>query len=256
MNLNKDHPAPAPSLASARQSRQSRQSLPRPRKPRTATPLVKKVASNRISKLSSSTNCQPSRRRPPPVKIVTRSFDNVELFNCAVRIFTRLPILSGLAGPSPRLCGQNRDKLEINLEYPTVGLWKALSTIRATTRNHIPRMTPHNIRQLRDTILNDLSLLVDSQIPFDPDVSSLFVAGKSASRDARRKNAMRTDPSWYAPLLDTFDLNKCTGQEGIEINWAQHKKDLIHKVQAQFNVLEVSVHYITLHYLTLPEMND
>lgn len=116
----------------------------------------------------SSVNRQPSRRRPPPLKIVTRSFDNAELFNCAVHIFTRLPTISGLAGLSPHLRGQNRDKLEINLEYPTVGLWKAPSTIRAATRNRIPRMTVHNMRQLRDTVLNDLSLLIDSQFPSIP----------------------------------------------------------------------------------------
>ncbi|KAJ2987183.1 hypothetical protein NUW58_g4645 [Xylaria curta] len=179
--------------------------------------------------MSSTAKRSASRHRVRP-KIWTRSFDNAEQFDCAARIFARLPIIPGLSCPSPRLCGQNRSRLEMQRECPTYGLWKAVDMIHKICPPYVPRMYVQDVRQLRDTLLNDTSILCASQIALNVDVTVLYVARKSATK--RR-------PGVYVPFLENFDLGMLKSQDGFESDWAQHERDLVQKVKKQFDVLEL-----------------
>ncbi|KAI3322826.1 hypothetical protein HD806DRAFT_115727 [Xylariaceae sp. AK1471] len=199
------------------------------KKHRSETHLIKRIASDRLSKTSLTAKHPASRHHLPP-KILTHSFDNAEQFDCAVHIFTRLPIIGGLAGPSPRLCGQNRSRLEMEREYPTHRLWKAVDMVRKTCPPHVPRMYVQDVRQLRDTLLSDLSILCASQIALNVDVAVLSVACKRATK---RRQPM------YVPFLENFDLDMHKSQDGFESDWVQHERDLVQKVKKQFDVVEL-----------------
>ncbi|KAI1291499.1 hypothetical protein F5Y03DRAFT_400667 [Xylaria venustula] len=221
---------------------------PNAKKHRSETPLVKRIASGRISKSRTS----PPAKRPPfrshlPPKILTHSFDNAEQFDCAVRIFTRLPILSGLAGPSPRLCGQSRSRLEMEREYPTHRLWRAVEMIRKTCPPHVPRMCTQDVRQLRDTLLSDLSILCASQIALNVDVAVLSVACKRATK---RRRPM------YVPFLESFDLDTYKSQDGFESDWVQRERELVQKVKKQFDVVELLSRFASLPESQQQNHND
>ncbi|KAI0410490.1 hypothetical protein F5X98DRAFT_381746 [Xylaria grammica] len=206
------------------------------KKHRHETPLIQKLAADRIAKASSSTSKRrgASRRRALPPRIVTRSFEDAERFDRALRIFSRLPILSGLSGPLPRLCGQNRGRLEIEREYPTFRMWRATDMITKHRPPYAPRMYAQHVRQLRDTLLRDLSILCAAQMAPDVDLATLFVACRPANE--RR-------PAKYVPFLQSFDLDmpksQGQGRDGHEIDWVQHERDLAQKVKKQFAVLEL-----------------
>ncbi|KAI0448269.1 hypothetical protein F5B21DRAFT_166508 [Xylaria acuta] len=102
------------------------------------TPLIKTIARNTIKSLPSPSPPPPplpahARRHTPGQRlragdVIIHQFSDLAHFDGAVRIFTRLPSIAGLAGVAPRLSGQDRDRLEIHLQYPKYSMCGGLST--------------------------------------------------------------------------------------------------------------------------------
>ncbi|RYO89854.1 hypothetical protein DL766_010486 [Monosporascus sp. MC13-8B] len=190
------------------------------------TSLLKRISSNRISKAPATTS-KPKKAIRRCQQVRTRQVDNPEQFDCAVRIFTGLPAIPGLAGQAPRLRGQNRNRLEIELQYPDYGLWRVVDRVHPCGDRTTTLLRVQDIRQLRDAFLNDLSILCASQIACNTDISTLRIAHR------------RRPSSAFVPFLDIFDLNMCVEQGGNKIHWVKHKRDMVQKVKTQFEVLEL-----------------
>ncbi|RYO85070.1 hypothetical protein DL766_006529 [Monosporascus sp. MC13-8B] len=186
---------------------------------------------NRISKAHGISRA-PSIHKPEEAirrcqQVRTRQVDNPEQFDCALRIFTRLPAIPGLASQAPRLCGQNRDRLEIELRYPDYGLWRIVDRVHSCGDRTTTLLRVQDVRQLRDAFLSDLSILCASEIAYGTDISTLRIAHQ------------RRPSSVFLPFLDTFDLNMSAKQEGNASHWEKHERDMIQKVNTEFKVLEL-----------------
>ncbi|RWA03710.1 hypothetical protein EKO27_g11397 [Xylaria grammica] len=111
-------------------------------------------------------------------------------------------------------------------------------------------MYAQHVRQLRDTLLRDLSILCAAQMAPDVDLATLFVACRPANE--RR-------PAKYVPFLQSFDLampksqGQGQGRDGREIDWVQHERDLAQKVKKQFAVLELLAQLALFLPYPLPE---
>ncbi|KAI1271464.1 hypothetical protein F5Y07DRAFT_404367 [Xylaria sp. FL0933] len=138
-----------------------------------------------------------------------------------VRVLARLESTSGLAGIKPVIHSQDRDRLEILLLYPE-DHFRPLINDRNTS--YVPRLGLTDVRELRDTLVNDISILCASRITFSSDISFLRI-GYSKK---------------YLPLLDTFDLAMSPAQDVANdtTNWEELEKDLVRKIDAQFQVFE------------------
>lgn len=202
------------------------------------TPLIKTVLRETVKAMpprpQTNTRRTATRRRPrniqrhspgqriSPNSVIVHEFSDAEQFDRAVRVFTHLPSIPGLAGISPRLYSQDRIQLEIQLRYPNIGIWRVVDRVHPRGDRHVARLRVHEVQQLRDTLLNDISILCSSRIAFNSDVGFLRIVGQ-------RK------PSLFLPVLDTFDLN----QDADAIDWAELERDMMRKVESQFQVFEV-----------------
>ncbi|KAI0536875.1 hypothetical protein GGR58DRAFT_527973 [Xylaria digitata] len=77
------------------------------------TPLIKKIS------------------RKKPCDVIIHQLSDAEQFDSAVRLFTRLPSIRGLAGLAPHVCHQDRDRLEIQLQYPSHGIWRIIDRLHS-----------------------------------------------------------------------------------------------------------------------------
>ncbi|RYC57104.1 hypothetical protein CHU98_g9106 [Xylaria longipes] len=186
---------------------------------RRETPLIKTIARDRIK--TPPTNARPHTpsQRLRPGDVIIHQFSDPEKYDSAVRIFTRLPSITGLAGLTPRLYNQDRDRLEIQLKYPNCGIWRVVDRVHSRGDRAVARLRVHEIRQLRNTLLNDISILCASHIAFSCDISFLRIVHRRKPFPA------------FLPFLDAFDLNAC-------IDWAEYEREIVRKVEAQFQVFE------------------
>jgi hypothetical protein len=160
--------------------------------------------------------------------VKTRQFSNAKHFNSVLRIFTRLPSISGLASLTPRLYGQDRNELKIKLQYPDCHIWRLNELVWPHNGWWNPtRMQVHQLRRLRDTLLHDIHILCASHIAVSSDISLLRVVQQA-----------KPVPNFRA-LLDQFEPGMCTEQNGNTINWTELGRDLVRKVEIQFPVFEV-----------------
>ncbi|KAL9114302.1 MAG: hypothetical protein Q9227_001724 [Pyrenula ochraceoflavens] len=200
---------------------------------RLETPLLKKIAQGRISKNRSAPASRlefvASRQQTRQLNIETRKFDNPQQFQYAVHVFTKLARIPHLSTRAPKICGQDLNRLEIELKYPAYPLWRVFDRLlKRPYRNE--QLGVKDLRQLREDLLSNISILYDSQIAFDADVSTLRMAHRSARPSIR--------PSKFLPFFDTFDLGVSTQQNDDSINWAELRDSAIRKAQSQFDVLE------------------
>ncbi|KAI1345553.1 hypothetical protein F5Y01DRAFT_320640 [Xylaria sp. FL0043] len=156
-----------------------------------------------------------------PGDLIIRRLRNDEELESMVRVFARLESTSGLAGVKPVIHSQDRDRLEILLLYPDDHFRPLIDD-----RNppYVPRLGLRHVRELRDTLVNDISILCASRITFSSDISFLRI-GYSEK---------------FLPLLDTFDLARSPAQDVCNdtTDWEELEKDLVRKVDAQFQVFE------------------
>ncbi|KAI1827198.1 hypothetical protein F4861DRAFT_436636 [Xylaria intraflava] len=192
------------------------------------TPLIKTLLRNKIKtplpRPPPSAQHHKPRERPKPWDLITRKLSGPEQFNDAVRVFTCLSSIPGLSGVRPRLYGQDRDQLEIQLYYPKYKFWRVVDRLHSYGDSREPRMQVYEVRQLRETLLKDISILCASHIAFQSDASVLRVT------EHRRK-------SIFSPLLNTFDFH--TAKEANNIDWTELEKTIVRKIEMQFQVFEL-----------------
>ncbi|CAJ2502490.1 Uu.00g098840.m01.CDS01 [Anthostomella pinea] len=185
------------------------------------TPLFKIIASKVITEAS-----------PPPIKaqrhvpdqrvrpgdVIIHPFDSPKHFDGAVRIFTRLPFIPGLFGQTPRLYGKDRNRLEIQIQYPKYGFWRVVNRLHLGGDPTAARLRVHHIRQLQGTLLNNITILCAWRIAFSSDVSNLRIVHQC------------TPSSMFLPLFDTFDPTTCAEQDDETPDWMQREQDMVRKV--------------------------
>ncbi|GAP88613.1 hypothetical protein SAMD00023353_3300930 [Rosellinia necatrix] len=175
-----------------------------------------------IETISRKRTKTPSQQQPG--RVIVQGFGNGELFDGAVSVFARLPAIPGLAGIVPRVCHQDRDRLELRLRCPSCGIWRVVDRLHSRGNRRMPRLQVHQVRQLRDTLLNDIRILCASRIAFSSDVTSLYIA-------------QQIPVTKFIPLLDRFDFNMCAS-DADAIDWSGLERDMVRKVNAQFQVFE------------------
>ncbi|KAI1131602.1 hypothetical protein F5Y10DRAFT_286111 [Nemania abortiva] len=200
-------------------------------KARHETPLIKKISRKKIKTLlprRRPVNARPYMRgqRLRPGDIIIHELSNGQQFDSAVRVFTRLPSIPGLTGIAPCVCRQDREQLLIQLQYPGHGIWRVVDRLHSRGDWLVAQLRVHEIHQLRDTLLNDIRILCASHIAFSSDISFL------------RISQQRAPVSLFHPLLDTFDLDICASQDANTIDWLDFERDIVRKVEAQFQVFE------------------
>ncbi|KAJ2983967.1 hypothetical protein NUW58_g6156 [Xylaria curta] len=215
-----------------------RQTMDRKAKARREIPLIKRIARNRMKALKlqfptdswSHTPSQPLRQGD----VILHQFSDLERFDGAVRTFTRLQSISGLAGLRPRLRSQDHNRLQIQLQYPDYKIWRVVDRLRYSSGWTVMPLQVHQIRQLRDTLLNDINTLCASHIAFSNDMSFL--------RIVQPQNLYST----ILPLLETFDRDVCIERDSNIINWAELKKRTVRKIERQFQVFEFLAQFDSL----------
>ncbi|RYC56861.1 hypothetical protein CHU98_g9347 [Xylaria longipes] len=211
----------------------------RKRKVKHELPLIKCIARRRHQNRRHQTGTAPPPRplptpTPPfpkaqPYKpglliwsgdVVLHRFNDVAQFNSAVRVFARLPSIHGLSGPALRLCNTDRSKLEIHVRYPKHRILTVVELL------HLNKLDVCDVRKLRDAVLHNVGVLCTSRVALSRDVSFL--------------RAVQYDrPEALVPLLDTFDLDLCAKhQYSNTADWAKLEKDIVQKVESQFQVFE------------------
>ncbi|KAI1129505.1 hypothetical protein F5Y10DRAFT_290887 [Nemania abortiva] len=162
-----------------------------------------------------------------PGDVITHELSSPKQFDNAVRIFTTIPSLGGpYYSRSPCLYGQDRDQLEIQLRYSRRRIRRVVDKVnsRFDDDNHVRQLKAEEVRCLQEALVRDIRLLCASRIAISSDMLLLcFMEGKSRPR--RR----------IYPLLDTFNLDICADDD---VDWAELERDLVRKVEAQFQLFE------------------
>ncbi|KAI0100337.1 hypothetical protein GGR51DRAFT_532591 [Nemania sp. FL0031] len=200
------------------------------------TPLIKTISRKKIKTLPRRRRRRPIIARPytrdqrlRPDDIIIHQLSDSQQFGRALRLFSRLPLIPGLAGVAPRVRRQDhdRERLQIQLQYPGHGMWRIIDRLHSQGEWLFPQLRVHEIHQLRDTLLNDIRILCASHIAFSSDISFLRIA------------QLQTPVPLVIPLLDIFDLDICTKQDTDTIDWLEFERDTVRKVEAQFQVFEL-----------------
>ncbi|KAI0538837.1 hypothetical protein GGR58DRAFT_466935 [Xylaria digitata] len=208
------------------------------------TPLIKRIASKHIAKLPQALPPppQPQRSTRPltgarhhtpnqrvrPGDVIIHQFDNAEQFDGVLRILTRLPAITGLAGLTPHVSYHDRKRLKIRLQYPVHAISRVVDRLHSCRDETVSQLRVCDIRQLCDTVLNNVAILCDAHIPLSSDMSNLRIVHQRKPSPA------------FLPLFDTFDPSMCAGQDGDSASdWTERKKQMVLKVKTQFRVFEL-----------------
>ncbi|KAI0802793.1 hypothetical protein GGR55DRAFT_682901 [Xylaria sp. FL0064] len=188
-------------------------------------PLIKRIARKKANERLPKRPKNALRHRPDlmlrPGDLIIRRLRNDDEFEGMVRVFAELESTSGLAGGKPVIYSQDPDRLEILLLYPD-------NHFRPVIDDRILPKAPYlglaQVRELRDTLVNDVSILCASRIAFSSDISFLRIGFSKK----------------FLPLLDIFDLAMSPTQDVANdtTNWEELEKDLVRKIDAQFQVFE------------------
>ncbi|KAI0466908.1 hypothetical protein F4859DRAFT_496359 [Xylaria cf. heliscus] len=201
--------------------------------PKREKPLIKTLLRNKLKTLPPRAPTDPNTRRHAPSQrpkageVIIHQFSNPGQFDGVLRIFSCLPSIPGLAGRAPRLHSQDRNRLEIQLQYSNYGIWRLIDRLHERCDRTVPRLSLHDIRQLRDTLSHDIRILCASHIALNSDVSFLRIIHQ------------RKPSGLFLPLLDAFDLNRCTEKDVSTIDWTELERDMVRKVETQFQVFEL-----------------
>ncbi|KAI0452959.1 hypothetical protein F5B21DRAFT_481660 [Xylaria acuta] len=149
---------------------------------------------------------------------------NATQFDTMMSIFTRLSSIRGLAGVTPHLT-YDRSRLEIYLEYPGRKVSRVANGLYSVKRSDVA-FRVQDIRQLRDILLHDIGILCTSRIALSHDICFLNVIRRRGPQLA------------YVPVLDTFDLDLCAEQHRNTTDWKQIERDIVQKVETQFQTFE------------------
>lgn len=199
------------------------------------TPLIKKIAIKHITKAQEAFSVGSRTQRyhhhwGRQLNITIRRFDNQLEFDRAVHIYIQLQTIPNLTSLFPRLHGQDRNRLEIELQYPTYGLLSIYDRARAYDDRTVPLLRMQDACLFEDGLLNDISILGDSQIACDIDLSSLRVMYQGHH---------------FLPFLDNFSLEMGTADKN-NTQWTDLKVTMVQNIKAQFRMLEVSYYFIQL----------
>ncbi|KAI0875615.1 hypothetical protein GGS24DRAFT_286716 [Hypoxylon argillaceum] len=96
------------------------------------TPLLKRLLRETVKSMPSRPQTNTRRittRRWQRVSSILRDFSDVEQLDSAVRVFSHLPSIPGLAGISPRVASQARIHLQIRLHYPGIAIWRRIDRV-------------------------------------------------------------------------------------------------------------------------------
>ncbi|KAI0425214.1 hypothetical protein F5Y09DRAFT_346910 [Xylaria sp. FL1042] len=203
-------------------------------------PLIKKIARRKAKERKLPQPPKGARRYKPddtlnPSQVIIHWLKSFKQFDHMIRVFKRLESISGLSGLRPFIYSQDRERLEILLVYPREHFWLVIDRHSPRRRKRdIPELGLADLRQLRDTLVNDIGILCASRIAFSSDISLLRICySKHHSRN-----------SSFLPLLDTLDLTISAEQQDADdtTNWDELERDLVRKVDAQFQVFEFLAH--------------
>lgn len=136
-----------------------------------------------------------------------------------------------------RLHGQQSSEFScsrVQLERPSCRIWRLLGDPT------LPSLSRDSIRQLRETLIHDISGLYAKHLPYTPDLTRLEIVSKTSRG--------RLPRIVFRPLIDAsdFDLDAA----GQTTSLAELGKQRIQFVKAQFDVLEVTLSNFTT--LNLP----
>lgn len=221
------------------------------------TPLIKRIARNRIKALREAplsdtiadTFTRNTKFKAPPSwwyrstsilshepgqklgggDVIIHRFNNAGQFDAMVGILTRLPSVPGLAGLAPCLFSHDRDRLEIQLQYPYVDISRVVDRIHSGGDYTGPQLRVSEIHQLQETLLKDIPILCASHIALPSDLTFLRMAQP------------RNPSSACIPLLDAFDLDLYTAPSANTIDWTEHENTMVQRVKTQFQVFKVRV---------------
>ncbi|ORY62058.1 uncharacterized protein BCR38DRAFT_525127 [Pseudomassariella vexata] len=162
-------------------------------------------------------------------------FENKESLEHAVNILIRLGHIPNLTSLVPKLAGRDDTRLEIQIPFPTCGLWTVVEGLDPDAGQASLRV--EHVRQLRDALLHDVAILCDSQIACHVDTSNLQFAWK-------RKGKRRVP----VPLLHLNHF--CRQQHSVD------KDVLIQSIRSQFTVLKLLAHMAPSFSGRSPQIQD
>ncbi|KAI0851539.1 hypothetical protein F5Y00DRAFT_259541 [Daldinia vernicosa] len=214
------------------------------------TPLIKQIAIKHITKAQEAFPVRARHRRhhrqDKQVNITTRRFENQAQFDRAVQIYTQLQAIPNLTSLVPRLHGQDRKRLEIELQYPTCELLSIHDRVRGHGAGYDDRPVPllgmiRGVRHLGDGLLNDIAILGDSQIACDVDLSSLRVVYQGVR---------------FLPFLENFSLEIGT-EDKDSTEWTDLKVTMVKNIKAQISVLQHLARLVapSWYQLRVPEID-
>ncbi|KAI1661531.1 hypothetical protein F4813DRAFT_386061 [Daldinia decipiens] len=200
------------------------------------TPLIRKIAIKHITKAQEAFPVRPriqhhrhhhhrhhrDKQLNTTINITTRRFDNQLQFDRAVHIYTQLRAIPDLTSLVPRLHGQDRNRLEIELQYPTYGLVSIYDRARGYGDRTAPLLRMRHVCRFKDALLNDIAILGDSKIACDVDLSSLHVVYQGHR---------------FLPFLDNFSL-EIVAEDENHTQWTDLKVSMVQNIKAQLDVLE------------------
>lgn len=201
-------------------------------------PLRKQIAKRQLSgkELTASSpattaTADKGRRQPERWrKMVQHVALNLEVFDCAVDILTRLSSESDrrLASRVPHLYFQNRDSRLFSIRDPHYTLLKFMDNVHPPCSP--PLLHHHHVCQVRQALIKDISILCRLRVVWKLDLYKL------------RIGYLNKPKPMYLPFLESFDFETSnTAQNWEQSEWEGFEMNAVQNVTKHFDVIEVIV---------------
>ncbi|KAG8407085.1 hypothetical protein J3459_016382 [Metarhizium acridum] len=184
------------------------------------------VAQHRVSKLKRNPGGQYRKRQKDKAPKIRAHLLQADRHGF---VLTMTPTLQSIARFANRILHvRSRQSTEITcsqlqLEYPNYRIWRLLGD--AT----LPPLSREDILGLQNTLVDDISVLYDHHLPYNPDLTRLEIVSKTSND--------QTPKVIYRPLINVLDFDPDAKSQSLP--WMNLKDKMIRFVRTQFEVLEI-----------------